>query len=85
MKLNGPVAVKEYLASNRDKFMRALAEKLLTYALGRGLEPYDRRAVDNILKRSGAKGDKFSELVLAIVESDPFRLRRGREPKETNQ
>lgn len=85
VKLNGPVAVKEYLASNRDKFMRALAEKLLTYALGRGLEPYDRRAVDNILKRSGAKGDKFSELVLAIVESDPFRLRRGREPKETNQ
>jgi hypothetical protein len=49
------------------------------------LEPYDRRAVDAILKRSGDRGDKFSELVLAIVESEPFRFRRGREPAETER
>ena len=85
VKLNGPQAVKDYLAANRDKFMRALTDKLLTYALGRGLEPYDRRAVDAILKRSGDRGDKFSELVLAIVESEPFRFRRGREPAETER
>lgn len=85
IKLDGPKAVKDYLAANRDKFMRCLAEKLLTYATGRGLEPYDRRAVDAILKRSGAKGDKFSELVLAIVESDPFRMKRGREPDENGR
>ena len=85
VKLNGPQAVKDYLAANRDKFMRALTDKLLTYALGRGLEPYDRRAVDAILKRSGDRGDKFSELVLAIVEIEPFRFRRGREPAETER
>ena len=42
-------------------------------------------AVDAILKRSGDRGDKFSELVLAIVESEPFRFRRGREPAETER
>jgi predicted P-loop ATPase len=75
--------VKDYLGANRDKFMRALTEKLLIYAMGRGLEPYDRRAVDTILKRSAGKNDRFSEVVLAIVASDPFRFRRGEEPKST--
>lgn len=83
VKLNGPQAVKDYLGANRDKFMRALTEKLLIYAMGRGLEPYDRRAVDTILKRSAGKNDRFSEVVLAIVASDPFRFRRGEEPKST--
>jgi hypothetical protein len=52
---------------------------MLTYATGRGLEWYDKRSVDAIAAGT-AKGDfRFSALVMAVVRSDPFRLRRGRE------
>ena len=60
-------------------FRRCLAEKLLTYALGRGLEYYDKCAVDDSRgRRQRPNGDKFSALVLAIVKSDPFQKRRGK-------
>ena len=63
-------------------FARCLTEKMLTYALGRGLEYYDKRAVDAITA-AVAKGDyKLSLLVAEIARSEPFRLRRGEERKE---
>ena len=55
--------------------MRCVAEKLLTYALGRGLEAYDRPAVNKIVQSMGKENDKFSALLLAIVNSDPFQKR----------
>jgi hypothetical protein len=61
----------------RDDFTRCLAEKLLTYALGRGLDHPDRCAVDQITKGL-VKGEfKFSALVLEITRSVPFQMRRG--------
>ena len=51
---------------------------MLTYALGRGVEPYDRPAVDGIVGATKAGDYKFSTLVLGIVHSDPFQKRRGR-------
>ncbi len=60
-----------------DEFRRCLAEKMLTYGLGRGVEYYDRPAVDQIVQRLQAGGDKFSALILAVAESFPFGNRRA--------
>ena len=66
------------LAQDRGAdFMRCLSEKLLTYALGRGVEYYDRPAVDQIQVRLRKGGGRFQELLLAVVESVPFQMRRG--------
>ena len=59
----------------RDRFLRCFTRKLLTYALGRGLEPFDQVPVDQIAAVLPQKQYKFSALVLEIVESDPFQKR----------
>jgi hypothetical protein len=78
LKFAGPAELKKILVGKKDQFTRCLAEKLLTYALGRGLEYYDKRAVDRITAGAAKSDYKFSALVTEIVTSDPFRLRRGR-------
>ena len=60
------------------EFTRCLAEKLLTFALGRGLERFDQRTVDKIAEQVVAADYRFSALVLAIVRSDPFQKRSGK-------
>jgi hypothetical protein len=75
----GPAELKAILLTNsRESFVRCLAEKMLTYALGRGLEYYDRCAVDDIVKALAENDYKFSTLILEIVKSDPFQKRRGK-------
>ena len=74
---SGPAELKEILKGRREQFVRCLTEKLLTYALGRGLEYYDRPAVNRILQTMKDQDDRFSVLCIAIVESEPFRYRRG--------
>jgi hypothetical protein len=54
-----------------------VSDRVLTYALGRGTEYYDRPALDAIVSRVEAGEDKFSALILAVVESFPFQNRRG--------
>jgi len=73
----GPDGLKTILEADRDAFARCLTSKLLTYALGRGLERYDRSTVDEIAKRTAANDYRFSKLVLEIVTSRPFQMRRG--------
>jgi hypothetical protein len=73
----GPAQLKAVLRSRGREFARCLAEKLLIYALGRGLEDTDRPAVDQIVKDVEENQFRFSALVLGIVQSDPFRKRRG--------
>ena len=63
----------------KDKFVETLSEKLLTYALGRGTEYYDKRAIDLIVEQLKANDHRFSSLIDAIVTSDPF-LKRQRLP-----
>lgn len=72
-KFTGPVELRAILMRRKDQFVRCLAEKMLTYALGRGLESYDDMAIDKIVKLVSDGEYKFSALVNAIVESDPFR------------
>jgi hypothetical protein len=73
-----PAELRKLLRSEPDKFRRCLAEKLLTYALGRGVEATDRCAVDSICKTAAAQGDTFSALALAVVTSEPFQMRAPR-------
>jgi hypothetical protein len=68
----GPAELSALLVSRPGVFARCLAEKMLTYALGRSLDRADRRAVDEIVARLRAAEFRFSELVLAVVESEPF-------------
>jgi hypothetical protein len=70
-----PAELRKLLRAEPEKFRRCLAEKLLTYALGRGVEVTDRCALDAVCRAAAERGDTFSELVLAVVNSEPFQMR----------
>ena len=72
---NGPDGLKQLLKARKTPFVRCVAEKMLTYATGRGLEYYDRRAVDKIMTALGKDDYRFSTLLAEIVKSDPFQMR----------
>jgi Protein of unknown function (DUF1592)/Protein of unknown function (DUF1588)/Protein of unknown function (DUF1587)/Protein of unknown function (DUF1585)/Protein of unknown function (DUF1595)/Planctomycete cytochrome C len=74
----GPAELKAILRSKKDTFSRCLTEKLLTYALGRGLEYYDRCAVDEILEALGKDDYRFSTLIFGVIQSGPFQKRTAR-------
>ena len=69
----GPGELQTALQTRRDAFARCLTEKMLTYALGRGVDRSDRREVDRIVARLSREGYRFSALVLGIVESSASR------------
>jgi hypothetical protein len=71
----GAPGLKSVLQAKKDLFVRCLSEKMLTYSLGRGLEPYDRCAVDRIMAGLAKNNYRFSALVWEIVKSDPFQMR----------
>ena len=73
----GPVELKQILKADSAAFAECLTEKLLTYALGRGLERYDKPAVQLISCHTAQADYRFSRLVLEIVNSLPFQMRRG--------
>ncbi len=77
-----PAELRAILKSMPVEFRRCLAEKLLTYALGRGVEYYDKCAIDHILSGMDRRQNKFSALVLEIVNSDPFQKRRSKRGNE---
>jgi hypothetical protein len=74
----GPRELKAILRMMKDKFARCLTDKLLTYALGRGLEYADGCAVERIARDLAGRQYRFTSLVLGVVHSDPFQLRRGK-------
>ena len=76
-KFSGPIELIGIIRSRQEQFHRAFAERLLTYALGRGLEYYDKCAVDQALVLMKQRGNRFSALVEGIVMSDPF-MKRSR-------
>jgi hypothetical protein len=77
----GPRELKAILMAKKDAFLRNLVEKMLTYALGRGLESDDRCVVDRVAEAVASDEYKASRLFIAIVTSDPFQ-RRGAERAE---
>jgi len=73
----GPQELRAVLKVRQDEFVRCLAEKMLTYGLGRGVEYSDQCTVDDVVKAVRQNDYRFSSLILAIVHSDPFQKRRG--------
>ena len=72
-----PAEMRAALASLLPQFARSLVEKLMIYALGRGVAPYDRRAIDQITGRLADQGYPFQTAIYEIVRSAPFQMRRG--------
>jgi hypothetical protein len=73
---NGPPELRKILTADRDAFTVGMTERMLTYALGRGLEPYDRRTVRSIAGETAEHDYRFSSLVAGIVKSLPFQHRQ---------
>ena len=72
-----PDEMRALLMAGLPQFSRCLTEKMLTYALGRGLKPYDRPTVNNINRDLAAGGYRFQAMVFDIVHSTPFQMGRG--------
>ena len=66
------MALRKALMKHPEQFVRTMTEKMLTYALGRGLEYYDMPIVRQIARDASAQNYKFSSIVLGIVKSTPF-------------
>jgi mono/diheme cytochrome c family protein len=74
-KIDGVVSLRRALVNRPEIFVGTMTEKMLTYALGRGLAPYDMPAVRGIVRAAGKNDYRFSSLVLGVVNSVPFRMR----------
>ncbi len=81
--VNGPVALREAILSRPDAFVTVVTEKMLTYALGRGLEPADMPVVRRIVRKAAQNDYQLSSVIMGIVESAPFQMRTKLEPVET--
>jgi hypothetical protein len=76
-KFDGPAELRSLLAARDEEFVRTVTTKLLTYALGRGLEHYDMPAVRAIVREASAHEYRWSAIILGIVRSVPFQMRRA--------
>jgi hypothetical protein len=75
-KFDGPGGLRDVISSRPDAFAHAMIERMLVYALGRGLEAYDAPAVRAITREARRSNYTFSSIVLGIVKSVPFQMRR---------
>jgi hypothetical protein len=73
-KLEGVKSLRDSMVRYSDQFVRVAAEKLLTYAIGRGVEYQDMPTVRSIVRGAAPTNYRFSSLVLGIVKSDPFQM-----------
>jgi hypothetical protein len=74
-KIDGPVALRQILMAKPDIFAGVFAEKLMIYALGRGVQYYDMPAVRAIVRDASRSDYRFSSIVLGIVKSTPFEMK----------
>jgi len=72
----GPAGLRDVLVKKKDMFIENFTEQLMTYALGRGVEEYDHAALRKITRDAAADNQKWSSIILGIVNSTPFQMRR---------
>jgi hypothetical protein len=77
--IEGPAALRRALLAQREQFVRAVAAKLLTYAVGREITYGDAPAIRGIVRAAAADDYRWSSTILAIVKSPPFQMRRVRQ------
>jgi mono/diheme cytochrome c family protein len=78
-KFEGPAGLREVLLDQREQFVRTVTEKLLMYALGRGVEHYDLPTIRAITRDAARNDYRWSSVILGIVRSLPFQMRRSKE------
>ena len=78
-KVTGPVSLRQALVKRSDMFIRNFTEKLMTYALGRGTEYYDMPVIRAIDREAAGHDNRISSIILGIVNSTPFQMRRAEE------
>ncbi|MBC8035762.1 MAG: DUF1592 domain-containing protein [Rhizobiales bacterium] len=76
-KFTTPAEFRQVLATRKDDFRRAVVRKVLSYALGRGIQGYDRQAIEQIAASVKQDGDTFNSVILNVVKSFPFQNARG--------
>jgi hypothetical protein len=81
-KLDGPVDLRQALLSRPEAFVTVVTERMMIYALGRGLEPSDMPVVRRIVREAGQNGYRLSTIVNEIIESAPFQMRTRLEPAQ---
>jgi hypothetical protein len=72
----GVTGLRAALMKHPDVFVQTLTEKLMTYGLGRGLQEYDMPVVRRVVRDAGGQDRKFSAIIMGIVKSAPFQMRR---------
>ena len=82
-KVDGPAALRNAILSRPEAFATIVTERMLTYALGRGVEASDMRVVRSIVRRSASSNYRLSSIIASIAESVPFQMRTRLEPAET--
>ncbi len=75
--LAGPAGLRVVLAGKEEEFTYTAVHKLLTYALGRGTEYYDQPAIRKIMQDAEQDDYRWSSIIMGIVESTPFQMRRS--------
>ena len=73
--LDGVVGLRQELVKQKDIFVGVMTEKMLTYALGRGLDSHDMPVVRGIVRDAAASNYRFSAILMGIVNSTPFQMR----------
>ena len=76
-KVEGPAALRQALLAQKEQFVRTVTTKLLTYALGREIESFDAPAIRGIVRTAASDNYRWSSIILAIVKSAPFQMRRA--------
>jgi hypothetical protein len=74
-KVNGPIELRQALLRYSPQFVRMITEKLMTYALGRGVEYYDMPVIRSIVQDADKNNDRFSSLLMGVIRSAPFQMR----------
>jgi hypothetical protein len=84
-KVNGPVALRNVILSRPEAFATTLTERIMTYALGRGVEPSDMAVIRRIVKNSAQRNYALQSIISGIVESAPFQMRTRLEAEPTSR
>ncbi len=82
--MNGPAGLRNALLKHQDAFLLSFTEHLMTYALGRRIEPFDMPAVRRVIRDASTQDLTLSAFVLGVVNTPAFRMNRV-EPTDTNE
>jgi len=76
--LDGPAGLRDVMLGKEEEFVMTVTQKMLTYALGRGIEYYDQPAIREIVREAEVEGYTWSSIILGITQSTPFQMRRSK-------